>query len=187
LAGLADKGGAFKINGETAKYGPVPVNELIENLKRGFSKVIKVIGDEIPHVNVSKDTFITINGSIQLINKMKNLINQARHRVYISISRDQLELVTEELYSAKERGIKVVLISSDCTGMEDFTCYTAQKKPGSIRLIADSSNVLTGHLNEPNATGLFSMNQNIVDVIKDSLTNEIKLIKIENNQSRNIK
>jgi sugar-specific transcriptional regulator TrmB len=182
LAGLADKGGAYKINGETAKYGPVPVNELVENLKRGFSKVIKVIEEEIPHVNVSRDTFITIKGSTQLINKMKNLINQARFRLYISISRDQLGLVFEELHRARERGLKVVLITSDCTGIEDFVCYTARKKPGSIRLIADSSNVLTGHLNEPDAAGLFSMNQNMVDVIKDSLTNEIKLINIEDNQ-----
>lgn len=185
LAGLSDKGGAYKINGETAKYGAVPVNELAENLKRKFSQVIKIIEEEIPQVNIPKDTFVTINGITQIVNKMKNLINQAGFRIYISIARDQLELVLKELYQAKERGLKVVLITSDCTGLEGLTCYMSQKKPGSVRLITDSSNVLTGHLNESNATGLFSMNQNMVDVIKDSLTNEIKLINIENNQNGN--
>ena len=183
LAGLCDKGGAYKISSETAQYGAVPVNELVENLKRKFSQVIKVI-EEIPKVNIPKDTFVTINGTHQIVNKMKNLINEAQYRIYISIARNQLEFVLKELISAKERGLKVVLITSDCTGMDGgFTCYRSQKKPGSVRLITDSSNVLTGHLSELDATGLFSMNKNMVDVIKDSLTNEIKLINIENNQN----
>lgn len=185
LAGLADKGGAYKINGEASKYGAVPANELVENLKRKFSQVIRVIEEEIPQVNIPKDTFVTINGSTQIINKMKNLINQAQYRIYISISGEQLELVLKELIQAKERGLKVVMITSDCTAIEGITFYMAQKQPGSVRLITDSSNVLTGHLNGTNATGLFSMNQNMVDVIKDSLTNEIKLINIENNQNGN--
>ncbi|WP_431602529.1 TrmB family transcriptional regulator [Ruminiclostridium papyrosolvens] len=182
LAGLCDKGGAYKISSETAQYGAVPVNELVENLKRRFSQIIKVI-EEIPKVNIPRDTFVTINGTQQIVNKMKNLINEAQYRIYISIARNQLELVHNELICAKERGLKVVLITSDCTGMEGFTCYMSPKKPGSVRLITDSSNVLTGHLSEFDATGLFSMNQNMVDVIKDSLTNEIKLINIENNQN----
>ncbi|ACL76863.1 transcriptional regulator, TrmB [Ruminiclostridium cellulolyticum H10] len=181
LAGLCDKGGAYKISGETAQYGPVPVNELVDNLKRKFSQIIKVI-DEIPKVNIPKDTFVTINGNEHILNKMKNLINEAQYRIYISMARNQLELVLKELIRAKERGLKVVMITSDCTDMEGFICYMSPKKPGSFRLITDSSNVLTGHLSEINATGLFSMNKNMVDVIKDSLTNEIKLISIENNQ-----
>jgi hypothetical protein len=62
-----------------------------------------------------------------------------------------------------------------------MTCYLAQKQYGSVRLITDSSNVLTGQLNGSNPTSLFSMNPNLVNLIKDSLTNEIKLIIIDKN------
>jgi len=180
LAGLADKGGAYKINGEAAKYAAVDTGELAQNLKRKFSQVMKVIEEEIPQVNKSKDNFVTINGNEQILNKMKNLINQAQHRVYISISREQLEFVIDELKCARERGLKVVIITSDNVQLEGMICYLAQKQYGSVRLITDSSNVLTGQLNNPNPTSLFSMNPNLVDVIKDSLTNEIKLISIDN-------
>ncbi len=180
LAGLADKGGAYKINGETAKYAAVDTNELVENLKRKFSQVIKVIQEEIPQVDKSKDDFITISGIVQIINKMKNLINQAQYRVYISVSREQLEYVINELKAAKERGLKVVIITSEDIRIEGMICYRAQKQYGSVRLITDSANALTGQLNETNPTSLFTMNTNMVDVIKDSLTNEIKLINIEN-------
>jgi sugar-specific transcriptional regulator TrmB len=182
LAGLSDKGGAYKIEGETAKYAALDSSELIENLKRNFSQVIKVIEEEIPQTDKSRDNFITINGNTQVLNKMKNLINQAQHRVYISISGDQLEYVLDELKCASSRGLKVVIITSDKVQYEKMTCYMAQKQYGSVRLITDSENVLTGQLNGVNPTCLFSMNSNIVDVIKDSLTNEIKLIKIGNKE-----
>ena len=183
LAGLSDKGGAYKINGETAKYVSVDTVELAQNLKRKFSEVMKVIEEEIPQTNKSKDTFVTINGEVQILNKMKNLINQAQHRVYISIARDQLEYVMEELKSARERGLKVVIITSSEVQLLGMICYMAQKQYGSVRLITDSSNVLTGQLNDPNPTSLFSTNPNMVDLIKDSLTNEIKLIKINTDKN----
>lgn len=180
LAGLCDKGGAYKINGETVKYAAVDVQEFAENLKRRFSEIIKVI-EEIPPVNTSKDMFITINGTTQIVNKMKNLIEQAEQRIYVSISRDQLELVKQELVDAKKRGLKVVIITSEGPQIEDITYYITGQQSGNIRLITDSSNVLTGHLSETNPTSLYSMNQNLVDLIKDSLTNEIKLIKMDKN------
>ena len=148
LAGLSDKGGAYKIDGETAKYAAVDTVELAQNLKRKFSQVMKVIEEEIPQVNKSKYNFATINGNVQILNKMKNLINQAQHRVYISISKEQLEYVIDELRCAKERGLKVVIITSDNVQYEGMICYLAQKQYGSVRLITDSSNVLTGQLND---------------------------------------
>lgn len=177
LAGLSEKGGAYKISGETLKYAAVDSTELAENIKRKFHQIIKVIEEEIPIVKKSNDTFITINGDEKIINKMKNLINQAQYRVYISISREQLDYVIDELKSALERGLKVVIITSDNIEIQGMICYQSQINIGSIRLITDSANVLTGQLNGANPTGLFSMNNNLVDLIKDSLTNEIKLIK----------
>jgi sugar-specific transcriptional regulator TrmB len=176
LAGLSDKGGAYKIDGETAKYAAVSTAELVQNLKRKFSGVVKVIEEEIPQVNSSRYNFATINGSQQILNKMKNLINQAKQRVYISISREQLDFVIVELKEARSRGLKVVIITSEDVEFEGMICYRARKQYGSVRLITDSANVLTGQLNDQNPTGLYSMNPNLVDLIKDSLTNEIKLI-----------
>ncbi len=178
LAGLSDKGGAYRINGETAKYTAVAPDELIQNLNRRFAQIIKVIKDEIPQVNHHGDSFVTISGSQQILDKMKNLIGQANQRVYISIAREQLEYVMEELNEAKKRGLKVVIITSERVELDGMVCYTSNKQFGSVRLITDTENVLTGQLYGSNPSSLFSRNKNMVELIKDSLTNEIKLINI---------
>jgi sugar-specific transcriptional regulator TrmB len=178
LAGLCDKGGAYRINGETARYTAVKPEELVQNLQRKFSEVMKVIQEEIPQMNAPGDSFVTIKGTQQILDKMKNLIIQAQKRVYISISRDQLGFVMGELTDAQERGLKVVIITSEKLEMQGMICYTSNKCFDSVRLITDSENVLTGQLNVKNATSLFSRNSNMVDLIKDSLTNEIKLINL---------
>lgn len=178
LAGLAEKGAVYRLNGETAKYAAVAATELAENLKRKFLQVMKVIEEEIPQANSLDDSLVTINGSEQILNKMKNLINQARLRVYISVSREQLEYIMDELKAARDRGMKVVVITSEQMEMQGMICYKAKKQFGSVRLITDSANVLTGQLNGLNPTSLFSRNLNMVDLIKDSLTNEIRIINL---------
>ncbi|OPX42727.1 sugar-specific transcriptional regulator TrmB [Ruminiclostridium hungatei] len=178
LAGLSDKGGAYKINGEAARYIAVQPEELVQNLKRKFSEIMKVIQEEIPQLNAMGESFVTINGRQQMLDKMKNLMNQARKRIYISISREQLDEVLEELIQARDKGLKVVVITSEKLAMERVICYCKNKRFESVRLITDSENVLTGQLGGTNPTCLFSRNSNMVDLIKDSLTNEIKLINI---------
>lgn len=182
LAGLSDKGGAYRINGEAARYTAVDPEELVRNLKRKFDGVMKVIQEEIPQINASVDSFVTIKGTRQILDKMKNLILQAQKRVYISTSREQLEFVMDELSDARDRGLKVVIITSEQPGTEGMICYISNKQSGSVRLITDSENVLTGQLNGTNPTSLFSRNSNMVDLIKDSLTNEIRLININTKQ-----
>jgi len=178
LAGLSDKGGAYKINGEIARYIAVQPEELVQNLKRKFSEIMKVIQEEIPQLNAMGESFVTINGRQQMLDKMKNLMNQACKRIYISISREQLDEVMEELIQARDKGLKVVVITSEKLDMERVICYCKNKRFESVRLITDSENVLTGQLGGTNPTCLFSRNSNMVDLIKDSLTNEIKLINI---------
>lgn len=180
LAGLSDKGGAHRISGETARYTAVHPDELVQNLRRKFSAVMKIILEEIPQVDSIGDSFVTIKGSQQILDKMKNLINKAQKRVYISISSEQLGSVMGELSEARDRGLKVVIITSEKFEPEGMICYTSNKQSGSVRLITDSENVLTGQLSGTNPTSLFSRNSNMVDLIKDSLTNEIKLININN-------
>ena len=86
-----------------------------------------------------------------------------------------------EIQSACERGLKVVLITTPTCQLPGALIYYRAKAPGEIRLIADSSYVLTGELS-PNKeiTCLYSRNKNLVQLIKDSLTNEIQLISMTN-------
>jgi len=64
--------------------------------------------------------------------------------------------------------------------LEGAIIHYIQKQPGQIRLISDSANVLTGEIGEQaEPSCLYSRNKNLIDLIKNSLTNEIKLIQLQ--------
>ena len=112
---------------------------------------------------------------------MKYIISHARERIYISMSPDEIKHIEKELSTAARGGLKVVIITSTPLEIEGAIVYINEKQPGQIRLIADSSDVLTGEISgESNTTCLYSRNPNLIQLIKDSLTNEIKLIKLIN-------
>jgi sugar-specific transcriptional regulator TrmB len=178
LSGLVEKGGAYRIEGDPVKYIAVPAQEMIRNKRGEFEAIFHYIKTHVPVKEERSHPFITISGLTNIIHKMKNIIMEATERLYLSGSLIELEYVLPELQSARERGLKVVLITSPDFKIPGFTLYPAYKQPGQIRLIADSSTVLTGEIGHSESSCLFSHNKNLVQLIKDSLTNEIQLIEL---------
>lgn len=178
LSGLVEKGGAYRIEGDPVKYIAVPAHELIYNKRNEFETVLQYLETHIPRREAPLEPFITISGKTNIIHKMKNIILEAKERIYFSGSQIELEYVLPELTNALKRGLKVVLITSPDFEGAGFTHYPAPKQPGQIRIIADSTTVLTGEINNADSSCLFSHNKNLVQLIKDSLTNEIKLIEL---------
>ena len=73
----------------------------------------------------------------------------------------------------------MVIITGRPFVLEGAIIYYAHKPNSQIRLIADSQKVLTGDLADgSNSTCLYSSKQNLVDLFKDALKNEIKLIEL---------
>lgn len=180
LAGLVEKGGAYICEGEAARYTPVPVEELVANTRRQLSEVLDYLQKHIPKRKTSSEPYITITDKKQIVNKIKNIISQARERVYLAMAPYELELVREELTEAIAKGLKVVIITTEPFTINGATIYHIQNQPGQIRLISDSANVLTGDFGgEAEPSCLYSRNKNLIDLIKSSLTNEIKLIQIK--------
>lgn len=177
LAGLTEKGGAYRIDGPTIKYLAVPVTELVKNIRRQIDEALAFISNNIPLRDEPLEPFITIIGKSQIIHKMKNIISGAAERIYLSCSQSELSLVEDEIVAAHDKGLKVVLITASPYHLSGATIYYHRKDPGQIRLIADTSYVLTGQIStSTESTCLYSRNKNLVQLIKDSLTNEIKLI-----------
>lgn len=177
LAGLVDKGGAFRIDADVVKYVAVPVKELVFNLRRHLNEALDFIEKNVPVKETPKDPYITIKGKNNIINKMKYTIDAALERIYISISKEDIEYFLKDIYGARDRGLKVVIITSPDFELEGTIVYHNVKQQGQIRLITDTSNVITGEiLGEEDSTCLFSRNKNLIQLIKDSLTNEMKLI-----------
>ena len=179
LAGLTEKGGAYRIDAATINYQAVPVNELIQNIRRQVDDTLSFIAKNVPMKDEPLEPYITISGFTQILSKMKNIIINASERIYLSCSQTELSLVKSEILAACKKGLKVVIITAPICQFPGAIIYCRKKAPGEIRLIADSSYVLTGELIPNQETAcLYSRNKNLVQLIKDSLTNEIQIISL---------
>jgi sugar-specific transcriptional regulator TrmB len=110
---------------------------------------------------------------------MKNILTEAKERIYLSLPGTELGQVEQELKEAVQKGLKVVIITTPGSIIDGAQAYYNEKQPGQIRIIADTSHVLTGDTaSGSNSAALYSRNRNLIDLIKDSLTNEIRLIQL---------
>jgi len=178
LAGLVDKGAAYVIEGTVTKYIHVAIEEFCENVIKKLSSTKREIIDSMPSKKISSEGYITISGEANIINKLKNLLESAQERVYLSLSKRIVKIIIEDLNRLVKDGVKVVLITDEAVGIPGIKVYVADKSDGQIRIIIDSKNVLTGEMREENSSCLYSSEKNLVDVFKEALRNEMKLIEL---------
>lgn len=179
LAALVDKGGAYIIEGPATRYTPVPIEEFCSNKIRRLEETKRKLIENIPAKRDDIEGYVTVKGKCHILDKMRNMVSEARERVYISASEQVLQYLLPEIKNAAGRGIKTVLITNVPFSLDGVTVYTAEKSHQQIRLIADSTNVLTGDIEDGEySTCLYSRKKNLIDLLKDSLKNEIKLIEI---------
>ncbi|TYQ18318.1 UNVERIFIED_CONTAM: sugar-specific transcriptional regulator TrmB [Acetivibrio alkalicellulosi] len=179
LAALVEKGGAYVIDSTIIKYTPVPFEEFSNNKIRKLEKTKQDLMNSIPNKREEKEGYITIKGEHHIIDKMKNMILEAKERIYISASKDVIEELFTEIEIVLKRGIKLVLITDYSFSIDGAKVYLIEEPRQQIRLITDSVNVLTGDIDDgEHSSCLFSKKKNLVDLLKDSLKNEIKLIEI---------
>lgn len=181
LAGLVDKGAAYILEeGKVTRYTPVPAEEFCNNKIDRLQEIKSKVLSQLPALKSEAEGYITIKGELEIINKLKNTVRQAEARIYVSANRRVMELLKVELQDALNRGLKVVIISDKQFTLPQAICYGTEKQNEQIRLIADSQTVVTGDLeDEENSTCLYSCKRNLVDLFKDALKNEIKLIELQ--------
>ncbi len=171
LSNLVDKGYAYTIDGNPVHYVAISKEDLMANAKRDFAKTLTVIEDKLQTTPITSEPYITVSGEKAVYDKMKNVILQADERIYVSVSAPILKELEEELIIACEKGLKVVVLSS-----EDISCgehvYYPTDRNASIKLIADTSEIIAGTLNQ----SLYSKNTTLVHIIRESLIDEITLI-----------
>ena len=186
LAGLVEKGAAYVLEeGKVTRYTPVAPEEFCTNKIDRLKEIKQKVLSQLPVLKSDAEGYITIKGELEIINKLKNTVRQAEARIYVSANKRVMELLKLELVDALDRGLKVVIISDKQFTLPQAICYGTEKQNEQIRLIADSQTVVTGDLeDEENSTCLYSCKRNLVDLFKDALKNEIKLIELQKGDNR---
>ena len=87
-------------------YVSVPVDEYCKNVLSHMEEVVEIIKKECPKGPEPYEPYITITGFKHILDKMKNIIDEARERVYISMSDNEFAYIINEIRNAVKRGVK---------------------------------------------------------------------------------
>ena len=137
----------------------------------------KWLCDHMPAVKDRVEGYITIEGAANILDKMRNLIDGAKERVYVSCTRNYLLLLIKELESLIQRRRKVVIITDQPVNFDGAKVYIGNPRGTAVGLIVDSNRVLAGEYGEGSMnTCLYSGQKNFVNLYKTALSNEIKLL-----------
>ncbi len=212
LSALTDKGAAYLMEGTSNKYMAVPVEEFCENKIRGLIREKEYLIKNIPSMKKREVGYITITGSKNIWDKIIHMINEAQMRIYFSASLGMMEKLQAEFDSVLEKGIKLVLITDgvsegmnmDSAGApgrgQDFLSeferrmqkenkkesmiYVGSARGNNVRLIIDSAYALTGEVTgSKEDTCLYTGQRNFIDVFKETLRNEMKLIRLQGGEN----
>lgn len=185
LASLVEKGAAYVVEDTATRYTAIPIDEFCDNKIRHLQQIKQNLISNMPGQQEKSEGYITIKGQSNILNKIKNMLIKAEKRIYISLSEKTLTEIIPELNTAIKKGLKVVIITNPPFELSGAIVYHAEKTQEQIRLIVDSANVLTGDIiNSDNSTCLFSKKQNLIDLFKESLKNEIRLIELTEKSGR---
>jgi len=179
LSNLVEKGAAHQIDGKPIRYQAVPVSEFCRNVIRSLQASRDILERFLTPADDPVKAYLTVKGSMNIRNKIETLIEGTHHRIYISMAETLLRPFLPSLEKLVEGGRKVVIITNSQILIKEAAIYITQKPSDHIRVISDSVKALTGGLDEsPNCTCLYSRKENLVSLIKDSIKNEIELIKL---------
>jgi len=181
LASMTDKGAVYQVmEGNTKKFVPVSLDEFCKNNIRKLEESRKWLLSHIPSEKTQEEGYITIEGRNHILNKMKNLLANVEERAYISCTRNYLLLFVEELDKLDELNKKLVIITDQPVKFGNAKIYVGDAKSTQIGLITDSKYALTGEFGEGSIdTCLYSGQKNFVELYKRALSNEIKLLSMQ--------
>lgn len=181
LAGLVEEGAAYLLEGETNKYMAVSVEDFCQNRIRELERLKSELVMQIPQIEPNTEGYITISGHKHIMDKIYNMLAHVEYRVYLSIPTQYIDLIREPLEKLIADQKKVVLLIGDPPErkLENAIVYITGKNDSHLRLIVDSAYVLTGEMTGSDTDScLYCGQKNFVNVFKESLRNEIKLIEM---------
>lgn len=176
LYNLQAKGKCHVSEGETAKYIAISKEELLLSTKREMSQTLSEIEQYYPNFIQTYEPYVTIRGYENVLNKIKNSILLCKSHLYLLCSSKCIDLLREELLAICSTRRITIICEAPVSLDPHIVIYTRQKDPKSIHLIIDTQSVVTGDLDLEHAQCLFSKNDSLVRLMRESFVTELDMI-----------
>jgi sugar-specific transcriptional regulator TrmB len=183
LRNLISKNYVIEIS--SGQYAPLPADELIRRLKRGFEGNITAFEDQLAKAS-KKDEFEyvwTITGYDNVMEKAIEMIKEAKEEIYVRLFPEANTHLNNYLIDADKRGVKIRYVAMgdipkkfDVQVMHPGHDHLQQTIGGcSIEVISDKNEALVGIFeigNEDNSPINWTRNQWFIIANRDSLRHD---------------
>lgn len=177
LYSLQEKGRCYVSEGEAPKYIPLTKDELLSIVKSDFDQVVQTIENEFPENNILGEPYITIRGYENILAKLKHTILSCQSHLYLLTPSEYIHLLEKELLSISESKRVSIICDSHIT-VGSSLIYRRGKSPQGFHMIVDTQSVITGELTGPNSQCLFTTNQSLVRLMRESFITELDMIQL---------
>jgi len=103
--------------------------------------------------------------------------------LYFSLSASLVAPLLPYLTAAATRGVKITALTDATISLPGLVLHKTQPPAGQIRLIVDSSEVLTGDDESGGLSCLYSRRPALVSLFKQALGNEIRILELESKEA----
>lgn len=179
LYSLQEKGKCHVSEGETAKYIAISKEELLLSTKRELIKTLSEIEQLYPSPIETHEPYVTIRGYDNVLNKIKNSILLCKSHLYLLCSSSCIDLLRDELLTISSNRRITIICETNIYLNEQIIVYNRQKDPKGIHLIIDTNSVITGDLEKEHAQCLFSKNDSLVRLMRESFVTELDMIALK--------
>lgn len=179
LYSLQEKGKCQMSNGETAKYIAISKEDLLLSTKREMKQTLSEIEQFFPVCVETNEPYVTIRGYDNVLNKIKNSISQCESHLYLLCSSTCIDLLKDELLSISHNHRITIICETQLALDDHITVYNRQKDPEGFHMIIDTKSVITGDLVHEPAQCLFSKNDSLVRLMRESFVTELDMIALK--------
>ncbi len=178
LYSLQDKGMCNISEGESAKYVAISKEELILSAKRNMEDTLRELDIHFPDRLDVSEPYITIKGYDNVLSKIKNSILLCRSHLYILSNSAYIDLFKEELIAIGTNKKVTILCDKQLDLGSHIITGIRNKSPQGFHIIIDTSSVITGDLKHEGSQCLYSTNQSLVRMMRESFITELEIINL---------
>jgi sugar-specific transcriptional regulator TrmB len=176
------------IHGERSKmFIPLSPEEFIQRFRSTIEDNLQAVKNELKDIKTGMDTSYTwhIKEHDGLIHKAKRMLDTARSSILLSVWPPEIKLLSESLYKAEERGIKIAVIHYGPANVKikqlyihpiEDTVYTEKGIRG-FTMVTDSKEALNGVIVSNKVEAIWSMNEGFLIMADGFIRHDIYQMK----------
>ena len=183
---LENLGAVNALYSEPEKYVPLPPEQLFKLLEDSLKLKISDARESLKGIesNLATDHLWNIVGYQNMLQKAKEIIENAQEEIYLSVWKREFNLLEEQLNKAKNKKLKITIFSFNDINFDTNYLYSYNIKEKELQkiwdhkiiLVADRRELLMGEADEqmPKKTA-WTTNRAIVDIATNHIILDITL------------